>query len=79
MQAKDATSSAKKNYLSSANLNYHHSINIMNLCPHAITEKKHYWVTIEQSIEIYHHASMQVCKLYKWWLWILLTIKSPDE
>ena len=39
-QAGDATSASKKNYLPSANLNYHHSINIMNLCPHTITEKK---------------------------------------
>ena len=22
---------------------------------------------------------MQVCKLYKWWLWIFLRIESPDE
>ena len=28
---------------------------------------------------ISHHAFMQVCKLYKWWLWIFFTIKSPDE
>ena len=36
-------------------------------------------LTIEQSIEISRHAFMQVCKLYKWWLWIFFTIKSPDE
>ena len=30
-QAKDATSASKKNYLSSANLNYHHSVKVMNL------------------------------------------------
>ena len=31
VQAKDATSASKKDYLSSANLNYHHSIKVMNL------------------------------------------------
>ena len=30
-QEKDATYASKKNYLSSANLNYHHSIKVMNL------------------------------------------------
>ena len=64
-QAKDATSASKKNYLSSTNLNYHHSINVMNTCPHANTETNNYCVTIEQSIEISRHAFMQVCKLYK--------------
>ena len=37
-QEKDVTSASKKNYLSSANLIYHHSINVMNSCPHAATE-----------------------------------------
>ena len=69
----------KEKYLSSTNLNYHHSINIINMCPHATTETKNYWVAIEQNIEISHHTFMQVCKLYKWWLWIFSTIKSPDE
>ena len=78
-QAKDATSASKKNYLSSTNLNYHHSINVMNTCPHATTETNNYCLTIEQSIEISRHALMQVCRLYKWWLWIFFTIKSPDE
>ena len=54
----------KEKYLSSTNLNYHHSINI-NMCPHATTETKNYWVAIEQNIEISHHTFMQVCKLYK--------------
>ena len=79
VQAKDATSASKKNYLSSTNLNYHHSINVMNTCPHTTTEINNYCVTVEQSIEISRHAFMQVCKLYKWWLWIFFTIKSPDE
>ena len=78
-QAKDATSASKKNYLSSTHLNYHHSINVMNTCPHATTETNNYCVIIGQSIEISCHAFMQVCKLYKWWLWIFFTIKSPDE
>ena len=64
-QAKDATSASKKNYLSSTNLNYHHSINVMNTCPHATTETNNYSVIIGQSIEISCHAFMQVCKLYK--------------
>ena len=64
-QAKDATSASKKNYLSSTNLHYHHSINVMNMCPHATTETKHYCAAIEQSLEISHHAFIQVCKLYK--------------
>ena len=55
--AEDATSASKKNYLSFSNMNYHHSIKIMNSCPHATTETKHYCVTTdEQSIEIYRHA-----------------------
>ena len=78
-QAKDATSASKKNYLSSTHLNYHHSINVMNTCPHATTETNNHCVIIGQSIEISCHAFMQVCKLYKWWLWIFFTIKSPDE
>ena len=28
-------------YSSSADLNYHHSINVVNSCPHAATETKH--------------------------------------
>ena len=28
-------------YSSSADLNHHHSINVMNSCPHAATETKH--------------------------------------
>ena len=43
-QAKDATSASKKNYLSSTNLNYHHSINVMNTCLHATTETNNYCV-----------------------------------
>ena len=58
-QAKDATSASKKNYLSSTNLHYHHSINVMNMCPHATTETKHYCVAIEQSLEI---LTMPLCK-----------------
>ena len=76
MQAKDATSASKKNYLSSTNFNYHHSINVKNMYCHATTNTKHYCVTIEQSIEIFCHALMQVCKLYKWWLWIFFTKSS---
>ena len=49
-RAKDATSASKKNYSSSADLNYHHSISAMNSCPHAATETKRYCVTSEQSI-----------------------------
>ena len=57
VQAKDATPTSKKNYLSPADMNYHHSINIINSCPHVATETKHYCVTTdEQSIEIYRHA-----------------------
>ena len=33
-QTKDATSASKKNCSSSADPNYHHSINVMNSCPH---------------------------------------------
>ena len=65
VQAKDTTSALKKNYSSSTNLNYPHLINVMNSCPHASTETKNYYITIEQSIKIYHHAFMQVCKLCK--------------
>ena len=55
--AEDATSASKKNYLSFANMNYHHSIKIMNSCLHAAKETKHYCVTTdEQSIYIYRHA-----------------------
>ena len=79
MQAKDATSASNKNYLSSTNFNYHHSINVMNMCHHATTDTKHYYATVEQGIEIFCHTFMQVCKLYKWWLWIFFTIKSSDE
>ena len=39
-----------------ADLNNHHSINVMNTCPHAATETKRYRITIEQSIEIYRHT-----------------------
>ena len=53
---KDATSASKKNYSSSANPNYHHSIDAMNSYPNAATETKRYCVTIEQSIEINWHA-----------------------
>ena len=57
VQAKDATPTSKKNYLSPADMNYHHSINIINSCPHVATESKHYCVTTdEKSIEIYRHA-----------------------
>ena len=34
-QAKNATSASKKNFLSSADMNYHHSIKVMNSCCHA--------------------------------------------
>ena len=33
-QTKDSTSASKKNCSSSADPNYHHSINVMNSCPH---------------------------------------------
>ena len=33
-----STFASKKSYLSSADLNYLHSINVMNSCPHAATE-----------------------------------------
>ena len=57
VQEKDTTPTSKKNYLSPADMNYHHSINIINSCPHVATETKHYCVTTdEQSIEIYRHA-----------------------
>ena len=57
VQEKDTTPTSKKNYLSFANMNYHHSIKIMNSCPYAATETKHYCVTTdEQSIYIYHQA-----------------------
>ena len=55
-QGKDATSASKKNYSSSADPNYHHSINVRSLCPHAAAETKRYCVTIELSIEIYRRA-----------------------
>ena len=57
VQAKDATPTSKKNYLSPADMNYHHSINIINSCLHVATETKHYCVTTdEQSIKINRHA-----------------------
>ena len=57
VQAKDATLTSKKNYLSPADMNYHHSINIINSCPHVATETKHYCITTdEQSIKINRHA-----------------------
>ena len=40
VQTKDATSAF-------ADLNYHHSINVMSLCSHAITETKPNCITIE--------------------------------
>ena len=40
VQTKDATSAF-------ADLNYHHSINVMSLCSHAVTETKPYCITIE--------------------------------
>ena len=46
-QTKDATSASKKNYSSFADLNYHHSINVMSSCPRAAAETKRYCVTIE--------------------------------
>ena len=52
----NVTSASKKNYSSSADLNYHHSINVMNSCPRAATETKRYCVTIDRNILIYRHA-----------------------
>ena len=46
-QTKDATSASKKNYSFFADLNYHHSVNVMSSCSHAGTETKRCCVTIE--------------------------------
>ena len=43
----DATSASKKSYSSFADPNYHHSINVMNSCPHDATETKRFCVAIE--------------------------------
>ena len=57
----------QKNYSSSADPNYHHSINIMNSCPLLATEIKRYCVTIELSTEINKHAHYANFKVYKRW------------
>ena len=78
--AEDATSASKKNYLSFANMNYHHSIKIMNSCPHTATKQS---ITAKQlmnkAFTFTATPIMQISKVYKWWLWIFLTIESPDE
>ena len=58
---------------------FHHSINVMNSCPHAGTETKRYCVQLYKALKFTATPIMQICKVYKRWLRIFLTIKSPDE
>ena len=58
---------------------FHHSINVMNSCPHAGTETKRYCVQLYKALKFTATPIMQICKIYKRWLRIFLTIKSPDE
>ena len=56
---------------------YHHLTNVTNLCLLAATETKRCYVTIK-------HLNLnfpQQCnlKVYSRWLWIFLSLKSPEE